>query len=135
MKISDAINALTGDTTCVVIKNNEIKISTERGIKPLIVLLEEDKDALRESLIADKIIGRAAAFLAIYGGAAEVYGEVMTNEAMALLEKCGIKASRKIEAEHIINRRGDGICPMEAATAEVSEADMAYKILREKVLG
>ncbi len=134
MKINDAISALTGDVTCAVMKGECIKTSTERGIKPLIAFMEADPDALRGALIADKIIGRAAALLAVYGGAAEVYGEVMTDCALDLLAENGIKAHRRVAAEFIINRRGDGICPMEAATAHTNDAEEAYKILRERVL-
>ncbi len=133
MKINDAISALRGDVTCVVIKGECIKISTERGIKPLIAFMEVDPHALCGAIIADKIIGRAAALLAVYGGAAEVYGEVMTDGAMDILSKNGIKAQRKVAAEHIINRRGDGICPMEAACANINDAEKAYNVLREKI--
>ena len=128
MTINNAIDALSGDVTCVVIKGDKMLSSLERGIAPLIRFLADDADALRDALIADKIIGRAAAYIAIHGGAAEVYGEVMTDEAMNLLTGSGVKASRKTGCQHIINRRGDGICPMEAATASVSCPAEAYEI-------
>ena len=133
MTINDIIARLTGDTTCVVYRDGAVSLSMEKGIKPLVALLCENGDALCGAYIADRIIGRAAAYLAIYGRAAEVYGEVMTDEALEMLESAGIKAYRKIAAKHIINRRGDGICPMEAATAEAESPREAFEILKGKV--
>ncbi len=133
--ISIAREALSGDVTCAVAKDGELYISHERGIKPLLSLIRDRGDFLSGASVADKIIGRAAAYLAVYGGAVEVYGEVMTGEGREILTKNGIKASLKTEVVHIINRRGDGICPMEMATAGVTDAEVAYKVLAKKVFG
>lgn len=134
--LADAVTKLTGDVTCVVKRPGAAaQISREKGIRPLLLWLAEDGKALRGAVIADRIVGRAAAFLAVYGGVQGVYGEVMSEGAMSILEGAGIVYSNKTVTEKIINRKGDGPCPMEQAVAGITDPARAAAILRTKVLG
>ena len=134
--LSDAVKNLTGEATCVVARpGKEIEISREKGIRPLLLWLRGDEDSLQGAVIADRIIGRAAAFLAVYGGARAVYGEVMSADAVPILEEAGIVYSYKIITEKIINRKGDGPCPMEQAVSSVRDPSRAVAILQAKVFG
>ena len=124
---------LTGDVTCVLCRAEEIQISREKGIRPLVLWLAEDENALRDIIVADRIVGRAAAFLAVWGGARAVYGEVMSEGAVSVLQDAGLVYGYKTLTDRIINRRGDGPCPMEQAVADITEPAQAAAILRAKV--
>ncbi len=124
---------LTGDVTCVLCRAEEIQISREKGIRPLVLWLAEDENALRDIIVADRIVGRAAAFLAVWGGARAVYGEVMSEGAVSVLQDAELVYGYKTLTDRIINRRGDGPCPMEQAVADITEPAQAAAILRAKV--
>lgn len=133
--LADAVDRLVGDATCVLVRPGmDAQVSREKGIRPLLLWLSEDNGALRGAVIADRIIGRAAALLAVYGGAVAVYGEVMGKGAVPILEGAGIVYSYKTLTEQIINRKGDGPCPMEQAVAGVTDPARAAAILQAKVM-
>ena len=133
-RLTTARYALRGHVRCAVCKD-ELFTSSERGIRPMLSWLEEDKDFLRGAAVADKIVGRAAAMLMIYGGVSEVFCEVISRGALTTLEDAGIPVSYINTCVAVSNRRGDGICPMERAVAPIKDPEEAYHLLREKVLG
>lgn len=133
--IEKAVAFLIGDATCVLYRTEEdVQISHEKGIRPLVLWLAEDENALRSVIIADRIVGRAAAFLAVYGGAQAVYGEVMSESAVSVLKNAGVAYRYKTLTDKIINRKGDGPCPMEQAIVDITDSAQAVAVLKEKVL-
>ena len=50
---------IEGGYTCVVMKNEQIYTSTERGVKPLLAWLDDEVD-LQGYSAADKVIGKGA---------------------------------------------------------------------------
>ena len=134
MRLKEARLALKGKARCVVYNDSGLHTSEERGVKPMILWLEEDPEFLRGASVADKIVGRAAAMIMIYAGVKEVFASVMSNGAVELFRDYGIDYSYSMTAIAISNRRGDGICPMERATAPIKDPKTAYETLRNKVL-
>lgn len=134
MPVSNAQRACTmlerGPYTCILCDDRRILTSEKRGIAPILDRLDED---LKGMAVADKIIGRAAALLLILCGVESVYGEVMSQGALALLKKHRIKASYGTLTENITNRRGDGLCPMEQAVADISDPTQAPAALRAAI--
>lgn len=131
--ITKAINLLTdGQYTCVLCKEDEVYTSTERGVKPLLGWLDSGID-LKDFSAADKIVGKAAAFLYVLLGVKEVYAEVMSKAAIDTLSKNGIAASCDIEVESIINRAGTGKCPMEETVWDISDPLEALEAIKDKL--
>ena len=83
------------------------------GIAPIVHAMRADARAFTGCAVADKIVGLAAAYLFVHGGALAIHGEVMSAAAEAWLTERQIPHSAGEVVEKIINRRGDGICPME----------------------
>ncbi len=131
-ELQRAKTLLVGDVTCVILNGNEVYTSKKRGISPLLELLDSGKP-LKGAVAADKIVGKAAALLYTHMGISTVYGEVMTTEAQEILTSHGIVAECTVSAEKIINRRGDGICPMEEVVLSISSPAQAVLALREKL--
>lgn len=121
-----------GEKNCVVIRNNKI-ISAEspRGIAHLIKIYEEG--ILLNSFVADAIVGKAAAMIFTLAGVKGCYGHTMSKEALKWLEEHNIEASYNILTDHIINRKGDGICPMEETVMKVNNENEALILLKEKI--
>ncbi|MDE6407061.1 MAG: DUF1893 domain-containing protein [Anaeroplasmataceae bacterium] len=114
---------LEGNTVCLV-KGESLFISQKRGVMPLIEFIESNVD-FKDYSVADKIVGKAAAFLYAYLGVKEVYAEVLSKEAIPVFKKYNISFEYNILTDYIINRKGIGLCPMEEAVMNCSSKEEA----------
>lgn len=99
--------------SCVVRNGDMIRIFRERGVKDLWRLLHEEPELLRGAFVADKVVGKGAAALMAAGGVGELFADVVSRPALELLNKAGIPVGYSVAVDHIVNRAGDGICPVE----------------------
>ena len=129
---AQAKKLLNGDITCVFLKDADVFSSKERGIAPLLSFID-GKRKLDGYSAADRIVGKAAAFLYVLLNVSAVYGEVMTAEAERIFRSHGIRAEWGVLVERIINRSGDGPCPMEEAVQGISSPEEAPPVLRTKL--
>ena len=119
--------AQTG-STCVLCRGDIVYTLTDRGIKPLVDLLDSGEDTCGFSA-ADKVVGKAAALMYCLLGVRRVYGRVMSDAAVKVLRRNGIEAYWGTLTECIRNRAGTGLCPMEAATAHIDDPDDALSTI------
>lgn len=124
---------LTRGYTCVLCRGEEVLTSTLRGVKPLVQWVESGAD-LKGFSAADKVVGKATAYLYVLLGVQELYAHVISSSALTVLQQHGIPVQYGTLAAHIINRKGDGICPFEAAVMEIHEPQGAYTAIRAKML-
>jgi len=120
------------DLTLVLVLNEDIYKSSEKGIKSLLQLLNSGKNYLNYSA-ADKIVGKAAAMLYKLLNVNDIYGEVMSIRAINFLEQNNINFKYKIKTNEIINRKGTGICPMEQTVLNIENPTEAKKLLENKL--
>ena len=133
--LSRAVTLLHSDAyTCILCDRDRVLTSRGNGIAPLLTRIE-DKEDLRGMVCADKIIGKAAAMLLLYGGVCAVHGDVLSVRAKALLEREGVAVSYGVLTDGIINRKGDGPCPMEQAVADLTDPAEAPRVLRATLEG
>ena len=104
MRLKEARLALKGAARCVVYNESGIHTSSERGVAPMLLWLEEDPEFLRGASVADKIVGRAAAMIMVYAGVKEVFASVISNGAIDLFREYGIEYSYSMTAIAISNR-------------------------------
>ena len=121
-----------GDYTCAVCCRDTVYTATERGVKPLLNWVNAGLDLTGFSA-ADRVVGRATAFLYVLLGVREVYARVMSRPATEVLAAHGIAAFPGKLVAGIINRRGDGPCPFEAAVMEITDALDALAAIRAKM--
>lgn len=119
--------------TCVLARDGVVHTCQERGVKPLYHWLTEGLD-VRGFSAADKVVGRATAFLYCLLGVSAVHSRIMSTAAKEVLQAHGIATSCNEEVGAIINRRGDGPCPFEAAVWEIRDEQQALIAIREKLL-
>lgn len=122
----------TGGYTCVLCRGERVHTATERGVKPLVRWLTENLDA-KDFSAADRVVGRATAFLYQLLGVKEVYAHVMSRAAAEVLTRGGIAHSCGQLVDNIINRQGTGICPFEEAVLTITEPGEALTAIREKM--
>ena len=132
----DTANALAllnrGEYTCVLCKGTNHHTSTQRGVKPLLSWLDSGLD-LKDYSAADRVVGRATAFLYCLLGVREVYARVMSRPALEVLSSHGIHAEAHTLTDGIINRKGTGPCPFEAAVMDIQNAREALAAIRSKL--
>jgi hypothetical protein len=105
--------------------------SSERGVIPLLRAIDLiGLEGLRGSIVADKVIGKAAALLIIYFEASEAHAALISSQAKELFLKRGLKHSYIREAPHILNRDGSDICPFERLVMDVTEPEEAYRRIK-----
>jgi hypothetical protein len=113
--------------TIVIYKSDaSVVVSDDRGVAPLMKLLNEDKEQLRDSMIADKVIGKAAALLMVYGKVKEVFTPTISVPAIEVFKNHNVKITYDKIVERIINRKGDGLCPMETLCLNTDNPEEAF---------
>lgn len=121
----------SGDYTCVVCREDTVYTTVQRGVAPLLSWLDSGAD-LKGFSAADRVVGRGAAFLYCLLGVKEVYARVMSHPAAEVLRNHGILAEAETFVDGIINRKGDGPCPFEAAVMDIHDAGEALIAIRNK---
>ena len=116
-------------STCVLCRGEREVSSHRRGVAPLLGFLDDGIDLTGFSA-ADRVVGKAAAFL--YGrlGVAGVYAPVMSRPACDTLTAYGIQVCYDTLVEAIVNRAGDGGCPMETAVWTIADPAEAETVIR-----
>ncbi len=134
--MKDLINAkhklFSEDLTCVLCKNDDIHTSVRRGVQPLVAWLESGGSFVGYSA-ADRVVGRATAYLYVLLGIKAVYARVISRPALQVLTEHGIQTEYGELVDGIINRQKNGICPFEAAVLDVGDPAEAYEKIREKM--
>ncbi len=134
--MSDLIKAKAwlseGEYTCVLCRKEQVETSTLRGVSPLLTLCQAGAELVGFSA-ADRVVGRATAFLYVRLGVVALYARVISKSALAVLEAHGIFVEYDTLAEYIINRQGDGMCPFEEAVLETEDPEEAYAIIQHKM--
>lgn len=107
-----------------------VKLFHRRGVADLLELSEKWPQFLNDASIADKVVGRGAALLLVRGHIASVYACVISSGALDVLRRNGIAIEFDTEVPFIVNRRGDGVCPVESLTSDTDNPDEAYKRIK-----
>ncbi len=115
--------------TCVMYSDGAEYHSKERGVKPLLDFLESGID-FHGFCAADKTVGLGAAHLYVLLGVRSLWAGVMSRAAKALLESHRIESFCENEVPYIINREGNGLCPIEKAVTGISCPSQALGIIR-----
>ncbi len=132
MRATELKSVLERGATLVLSDGVDTVTSDKRGVKPLIELLESGRD-YSGFVAADKVVGRAAAFLYVLLGVKELYAGVISKGALVVCERFGITVSYETTTDKIINRAGDGVCPMEQVTEGIADPENAYAAVKQKL--
>ena len=129
--LQKAKSLLKDDVTCALCKGERVYLTKERGVKPLLTWIDSGEDFSSFSA-ADKVVGKAAAFLYVLMKVDCVYANVISSPALQTLNAFGIKVEYGQEVSAIRNRTNTGFCPMETAVWDVDEPHKAYEIVKQK---
>ena len=131
--LEKAVNLLkNGNYTLTAVNELEIITSLQRGVTPLIKLLDNSVK-LNGFSAADKVVGKAAAFLYVLLEVDEIYSKVISRSALAVLEKNNIRVQYDVLTDAIRSRDNTGFCPMETAVMDTDDAESALILIRQKL--
>jgi len=119
----------------LIYRGEEVIFSSARtGMKPLLEAIEAlGLEPLRGTIVADKVVGRAAALLTVYMDVAEVHAGVVSKTAAEVLRSHGLKYYFGREVDSIKRQDGVIICPFERLVQEISDPQEAYERIRAKM--
>ena len=112
------------DHTCVFCDGQTILTDKRRGVRPLLDILESGRDVSDYS-VADKVVGKAAAFLYCLLGIQHLYARVISQSALDVLAAAHICVEYDELVPAIRNRTNNGFCPMEQAVWNITDASSA----------
>jgi hypothetical protein len=103
------------DYKIIVIKNGEVIFTSfERGIKPIFDLQKEiEHKAIKDSYVADRVIGKAAAFILSNLEIKGIYSELISEDALEIFSKNNIEVAYTKRVGKILNRAKSDLCPIE----------------------
>ena len=111
----------------VCYSNGEIKEYYQDRVNDIKDILNEDENALKDAIIADKVIGKLAGSLLAVAGVKEIYADVMSEYAIPVLEENNIKYQYKTKVDYIRNKDNTGMCPMENKFKDEKDIIKIYK--------
>ncbi len=127
MKDIDIAKNLLNDEqlALVIVKGGDIIYkSNGRGIAPLYTAYKDMKESLAGASVADKVTGKAAAILCVNAGIQELYTNLISENALEVLDKSEIKTSYDKSVPFIKNRDNTGLCPIEEISLKAENLDM-----------
>lgn len=110
----------------VLYANGECKEYYKNRINDIKDILKENKLALKDAIIADKVIGKVAGTILTVAGVKEIYADVMSKYAIPVLEENLIKYEYKTLTEYVINNAKNGMCPMENKYKDEKDINKIY---------
>ena len=116
----------SGGYTCVFCHGDTLITDTRRGIRPLLDLCCSGQN-LRAFSAADKVVGKAAAFLYRLMGIQALYAGVISTPALAVLEGTPVEYAAEVPA--IKNHAQTGLCPMETAVWDIDDPKEALQAI------
>ncbi len=109
----------------VIVKEGVVLYSSrERGIKPIYTAVSELGSELIGASLADRVIGKAAALLCKMAQFKSVYTNLISDSAIKVFNENNIRFSYRESCPFIINRRKDGMCPVEKISLNIDSGEL-----------
>lgn len=118
----------------LVFNDGRLTTHDNRGIQDLLRLISEEPERLQGAVVADKLVGKAAAAIMAAGGVKEVHTNLISSPARRLLEQNGIRVAAKEEVPQILNRDRSAMCPIDAQIVDIESVDECVKLLKERLM-
>lgn len=129
MKIEEIKEILHQKNASLVVAyaDGEIKKYYQDRIKDIENILQENPNALKGAIVADKVIGKVAASILIVAGVKQIYADVMSQHAIPVLDENGVLYEYSEKVDYIRNKDNTGMCPMENKYKEEKEIHKIYQ--------
>lgn len=123
---------ILGDYTCVLFNGVQNHCSNQKGVRPLIEFLESNIN-FSGYCAADKVVGAGAAHLYVLLKVKSVWTNVISAPAKEIFKSNNISIFFETEVPHIINRAGDGMCPIEECVNGITDSNAALEAIEKRL--
>ena len=130
--LSIVLQQLSTGCTCAASDGKSLLTSQKRGVAPLLGWLEQGHD-LSNFTVADKVVGKGAAFLYILLGVRYLYAAVISRPALELLKQNGVSVTFTALVPAIRNRDNTGFCPIESVVLDCGDAETALIKIKNRL--
>lgn len=114
----------------VLIKNGKVLYKSKLPrLRPLILCIKKHGKTMRGGTVYDKKIGRAAAILLTHARVKEIWTPTISREGKKYLTKHKVRFAYKGLVKSVRNQEGNGPCPMEKMSKEMTEKEFINKML------
>ncbi len=124
---------VSGQAECVLLTEDGMIEARGRGVSPLLWVYDNHRAQMAGGRIVDKVVGRAAAMIALAGQVRHVHGELVSEDAVELLAQHGVEATYTVCVPRILNRARDGLCPLEQAVVGIESPEEALVAIRKRI--
>lgn len=131
-----ARNILSNEDYSIVIVRNEkiLSYKEEDGIKQILELIDELGNYIIGTVVGERILGKASAFLCRYSKVGGVYTSKATKTAIAILIIGGIPCQADELIPFIGENYSNYLSAFEKMLKDVESPEEAYNILRDYVI-
>lgn len=116
----------TNASLVVLYENGKIKEYYNKRLKDIVDIITDNADALNNAIVADKVIGKAAASLLVVAGVKEIYADTISEHAEIVLKENEVKYEYRVKTEYIQNETKTGMCPMEEKFKDEMDLETIY---------
>nr|WP_272507298.1 DUF1893 domain-containing protein [Clostridium aestuarii] len=112
----------------VIVKDSEVVVQRKaRGIEPLFTAVLEKRDLIAGGVLADKVIGKAAAMLSVEAGIKHIYTKMISENAIQVLKHNNISFEYELKVPYILNRTKSDACPVEKMAKDEENIEYLLK--------
>jgi hypothetical protein len=117
----------------IIVNNGKVLFETEsHGIGDLLKAINKLQDSMKDSSVADRIVGRAAALLFVFSGVAAVFAVTASEGGIEVLKKNSVFCEYENSVTNVLNLKKTDVCPFEKLVAKLSNPEKAYEVLKVK---
>jgi hypothetical protein len=118
----------------IFIKNGKVLYSSkESGINSFIEAIDKCGENLKNSSLADKVVGLAIAMLSVYIEVASIYACIISKFGINYLKENGIPFIYEKEVEIILNKNRKEVCPFEKIAMQSKTPKEVYLKIKELI--
>ena len=127
----DMLIKLNKEELSLLVRNHGVTtMHGQHGVKDLLELIDNSPERLEGAVVADKMIGKAAAAILVAGKVKCVYTNLICTPAKELLQQNNIPVYFTQEVEMIMNRDRTDQCPMDKKLAGIDDVQECIRLLR-----
>lgn len=122
------------DKTIIIYKGDDVVYTSEyRGVRPMMEYMKAYGPSDEPLTVVDRIIGRGAVMLAVLINAKTIKTPFISEAALALAKVHHLNVEADQVIPYVVNREGDGRCPIETAVLGITDVDEGYKAIKAAI--
>ncbi len=119
------------DLTLIFVKDGKIIFEGKsEGMRDLVLVVDKFRDKLKNSSVADSIVGKAAASLFIFSGVDSVFAGKISETAADTLKEKNIYFEYDEIVEKILSKEGTDICPFDKIALPIKSPEEVYRKIK-----